>query len=518
MARKSRKHLQNTPNEQKSIMIEKSYIAGVYTRTSSQEQRGDSIGNQKYIADQYIRENSDIELHKVYVDYGISSFERFRPGFEEMLLDIESKSINCIIVKDISRFNRDYLETGDYLQRKFPAWGVRFISVNDNYDSLRSDATQLGIALWSLLSYQYSINLSKNIQTAIAFKQKTGTYIPAKLPYGYRKIRSEQGVVWIQDENAAPAVQQIFKEALSGLSAFAIAGALNKQNIPAPSSAFWSSGSILRVLKNISYTGTFVTSKTRNNIVAGKKTIRLPSEDWIKHYGHHIPIIDELTFHNVQYMLANRHLFIPRQEKTEDFFCKKLYCGICGRKMRLKLSTNGNIYYICPRRDEASSSCPNKSKSEIKLKRQVFYMLSNKIKRLGIEFRDTLAYEKSPYFLKKTKKEDTMLQVNEQEINRLFHLFKQLYEESVINNTIYSTDIQELLRHLTQVRTSLQERNLEIMRARNEYQLNESSSSLKFQPYHMFCDYDELTQEMLDAMVVNLFVDLDGVRVEEKRF
>ncbi|MCL1976245.1 MAG: recombinase family protein [Firmicutes bacterium] len=469
MARKSRKHLQNIPEEQKSSITEIKYIAGIYTRTSSQEQNEDSIENQKSITERYIQENSDIELRKVYVDYGISSFSRFRPGFDEMLLDIELKFINCILVKDISRFSRDYLEAGDYLQRKFPLWGVRFISVTDNFDSLRSDATQLKIALWSLLSYQYSIDLSKKIQEVISHKQATGTYIPAKLPYGYKKVYSKQGTEWALDEQTAPIVQQLFLDVLSGLSAFAVASNLNKQKVPAPSSEFWSSGSIIRVLKNMTYIGTLVTRKTQNNIIAGRRTIHLPPEDWIRHIGHHDPIIDEKTYYAVQQVLSQRHSFTSRQSQPEDFFCGKLYCGICGRKMRLKRSGNGSIYYICPRRDEAGASCANKARSEVKLKRQVFLVLAKRIDELRICYQDTIAYEKSPYYLRKTGEQAMTIQAYEQELERQFQVFKRLYEESIIKHTIRSADIQGLLRHLLRVRTTLQERHASIVKTRDEY-------------------------------------------------
>ena len=516
MARKSRKHLQNAPDKQKDPVVGKSYMAGIYTRTSSYEQKGNSIENQRSIAERFIRENPDIELRKVYVDYGISSFNRFRPGFDEMLLDIESKSINCIVVKDISRFSRDYLEAGDYLQRKFPLLGVRFISINDNFDSFRSDAKQLGIALWSILSYHYSIDLSKKIQEVISFKQESGTYIPAKLPYGYTKVHTSHGIDWALDERTAPIVQQIFKGSLSGLSAYAVASELNKQKMPAPSSEYWSSGSVLRILRNVSYIGTFVTRKTRNSIIGGRKTIKLPQETWLRHQGHHTPIIDEKTWCTVQHTLSGRRSFISRRDQTEDFFCRKLYCGICGRRMRLKHSVNGNSYYICPRRDAARSSCPNKASGEAKLKNQVFHALSERIDALRICYQDAIEYEKSPYYLRKTIEQDEQIQIFKRENERLFQIFSRQYEESIVNQTINSTDIQGLLRHLTRVRSALQKRLADIVRTRAEYRENESSDSKKFQPYQMLCGCSELTPQMINEMVEKVFVDIDSVRVIEK--
>ena len=513
MARKSRKHLQNQPVEQTSQVLEKLYYAGIYARTSSHEQRGDSIETQRMIAENYIKDNSGIDFRKFYTDYGISAFDRYRPGFDEMLLDIESGSINCIIVKDFSRFTRDYLEAGDYLQRVFPRLGVRFISVNDGFDSIRDDATQLRIALWSLLSYYYSIDLSKKIQAVIAYKQKEGSYVPARLPYGYKKVRTELGIEWMPDDLTAPIVREMFKDALSGLSAYAIAGKLNKQKIKAPSSELWSNGTVLRLLRNISYTGTLVTRKTRNNIASSRKTIKIPPAEWIRHYSHHAPIVDDISFYSVQRMLSSRHSFPPRSRQSEDFFCGKLYCGICGRKMRLKRSSNGYNYFICPQRDAASSSCPSKSKSEVKVKKQVLHALTKKIDDMRICYQETVAYEQSPYFLKMSNDQVKTIQSLEQERERQYQVFTRLFEESVKNNTNASADIRGLLLHLMRVRSITQKRLSDIVQARDEYLANESSSSKKFDQYKMFCEHSELTTQMVSEMAEKILIDIDGVRV-----
>jgi len=116
------------------------------------------------------------------MDSGISAFAYMRPGFEDMLYDIQNKIINCVVVKDISRFSRDYLEAGDLLQKKFPAWETRFISINDDFDSLYSDATGLQMALRTLVAYEYSKDLSRKISSAISIRQNSGIYIPPRLP------------------------------------------------------------------------------------------------------------------------------------------------------------------------------------------------------------------------------------------------------------------------------------------------------------------------------------------------
>jgi predicted site-specific integrase-resolvase len=134
LARKSRKYLQNKADISAPVAVRKAFIAGVYVRVSSTGQEGNSIDNQRRIAESYIESQTDIELYKVYIDDGISSFAAIRPSFSDLLLDIEAKLINCVVVKDISRFSRNYIEAGNFLERQFPSREIRFISVNDHFD------------------------------------------------------------------------------------------------------------------------------------------------------------------------------------------------------------------------------------------------------------------------------------------------------------------------------------------------------------------------------------------------
>ena len=242
MARKSRKHLQHAQVEENK---QNQYTAGIYARTSSEEQKGNSIENQIQIAKTYIQSKAEIKLHKTYVDYGVSSFAHARPSFKDMILDAEAKVIDCIIVKDISRFSRNHLETGDFLERKFPLWGTRFIAISDDLDTLCCDATKMEIALKSIMYYSTSLDISQRTQSAIAVLQRYGSYVPARLPYGYIKEQTEEGIKWSLNEGAASIVQQIFERALSGLSAYAIASELNNKKIPSPNSDFWTSKTIL---------------------------------------------------------------------------------------------------------------------------------------------------------------------------------------------------------------------------------------------------------------------------------
>jgi len=514
VARKSRKHQHNAPAEQKT---QKQYTAGIYARISSREQKGGSIENQIRIAEQCIQSNPDIRLHKVYTDFGFSSFASYRPGFEELLSDVEAKTINCIIVKDISRFSRDYIEAGDLLERKFPKWGIRFISVGDDFDSLHDDSTKIEVALQSLWYYSYSIDLSKKIQSAIKTRQEIGSYTPARLPYGY--VKAQNGcrcVKWCIDEITAQTVRYIFKNALDGLSAYAIASSLNRLNTLAPNSKFWTSSSVLRILRNNSYIGTFVTGKTRNDRSAEFRLTSVPPEEWIRHYDHHAPIIDEITFNSVQRMLSERCSPIPTIKKVADFFGGKLYCGLCGRKMRAKRSANGSTYYICPRRDESASSCTNKSRSETKLKQQVFLDLCETFRKLRAEYQKMLDFEDSPYFQWRKKEQSQLLRTYANDLERQNQLFQMLYEYGVSKHLSHSADFRELMRYLRNVRSALQDKISDIEQSRKEYQEAKSHDNVKFHMCMRVQGYDELTKELIAETIHSVNVYPDGVKINLK--
>lgn len=303
MARKSRKHLQEGV-QQGQVHLTPSprvYMAGVYVRISMDERpNASSIENQLTLAENFIATMPDIRLYQKYVDKGFSSFDSFRPGFENMLYDIDHHKIDCIIVKDLSRFSRDYLMTGEFLQKRFPASDIRFISINDGYDSLHDDPTRLSLALSTLISFSYSRDISNKVHSIIATKQKDGSYMPSQLPYGYQGTRGAQSPCWEISEAASKIVRRIFDMAMQDMSAYAIAGKLNADGIPAANSKYWSTGGVLRILRNETYIGTFITGKTRNEITDRIRSIPISRDQWIRHVHHHAPIIDERIFYTVQ--------------------------------------------------------------------------------------------------------------------------------------------------------------------------------------------------------------------------
>lgn len=513
LARKSRKHLQNQQqNTQKAKPTPPTYIAGIYARVSSDENSDGSIENQINISEAFINERPNIKLHKVYMDSGISAFAVMRPSFEDMLYDIQNNIINCVIVKDVSRFSRDYLEAGDLLQKKFPTWGTRFISINDGFDSLYADATGLQMALRTLIAYEYSKDLSKKISSAISVRQNSGIYTPPRLPYGYKKVKTSQGIQWQLDEPKSKEVRKIFNAALEGNSAYSIASFLNTRSVPAPKSEYWTPGSVLRILRNETYTGTFITGKTRSKLTDRPKTISVSSDKWIRHRHHHPPIIDEIMFYTIQ-----RELEIhtsPEKKKSEevDFFCGKLYCGICGRKMKRKRAVNGSVYYICPRKDE-SNTCPNKARNAEKLKKQVYQHIRQKIDEAQVYRTEMLTFEQTPYFLNRQKEQHHQLEVLRSELERQIDLFRTVNEKSIEYGCDNTPDTQELFQYLASVRNNLREKISEIECAMDEYWCNESSKAVWIQPLFEFKDCPCLTREMVENVIEKIKIYMDTVGI-----
>ena len=497
------------PNMQITKPMEPTYTAGIYARISSDEYlNGVSVENQIHIAEDFIKLNPYIRLHRIYIDRGVSSFAPVRPAFNDMLNDIQNGTINCIIVKDISRFSRDNLEAGDLLQKTFPVWKTRFISINDNFDSLYADATELKMVLRSFAAYMFSADMSKKIKGTINARQKAGMYVPPKLPYGYMKVRSGNGVDWKIDDTKSEVVKGIFTLALEDNSPYKIARILNDNFTPAPNGELWTSSSVRRILKNESYIGMFITGKTHNRLTMQPRTIPVDHSEWIRHENHHVSIIDEDIFYKVQKMLQQRLVPISKIRTENDFFCGKLYCGICGRKMKMKRSANGSTYYICSRRNEIGG-CSNSAKSASKIKQLVYEQVKLKIDE-AMEYREKmLQFESSPYFVHWEREQDLKLEKLKSELEHQHLLFRNIFKDTVIAGTDKTANAHNLQAHLSVVRNNLNQQINEVEAALHNYWANESSKRNVVREYLEFADVDCLSKEMVIKLVGRVYFNVD---------
>ena len=258
------------------------FKAAAYLRLSkedavvgSKKTESDSITNQKSLILNFIKEHPDIELGECYIDDGYTGVLFDRPAFKTMLDDIGSGKINCVIVKDFSRFGREYINAGKYLQKLFPSLGVRFISLNDSYDSFDNNNSQgMLLSLKNLINDNYCRDISVKIRSVLDSKRKNGEFVKNYSPYGYKKCTDDHNKIEI-DEYAAEVVKDIFAHIISGYSLGKIADKLNELCIKTPmdhriengekistnfrkgTTAKWSQNVVRRIAENPVYIGTF---------------------------------------------------------------------------------------------------------------------------------------------------------------------------------------------------------------------------------------------------------------------
>lgn len=334
------------------------YQAAAYIRLSKEDgdkTESDSIANQKKLITDYLKVQTDCTLHDIYVDDGFSGTTFSRPGFERMIADIETGKINCVVVKDLSRFGRDYIETGKYLERYFPDHTVRFIAITDHIDSAKC-AYDMLLPIKNIFNEQYARDISCKIHASITAKQKSGDFIGAFASYGYRKSPVDKNKLVI-DPPAADVVRKIFTLYLEGCGKVRIAAILNNKGIPCPSeykklngehyrnsnrlesTSYWTYSTINRILHNEMYLGNMVQGKKSQQM--RKKAKRKKQSDWMIVPGTHEAIIDQSTWEKVQDLLhrKTRNLDFNSEQNIYAGFLK---CGDCGRAL-VKKGTN----YYC---------------------------------------------------------------------------------------------------------------------------------------------------------------------------
>lgn len=360
---------------------EKQFYAAMYLRLSKEDtdmnigDRGsfnksesNSIGNQRELIKSFLREQPDIELYDIYVDDGFSGSNFDRPEFKRMIGDIEAGRVNCVIVKDLSRFGRDYIESGRYIQKTFPALSVRFIALTDHFDSLSADTGESSIVLpvKNFINDSYCRDISTKVRSQLAVKRKNGECIAAFAVYGYRKSETDKNRLVI-DEYAAENVRRIFAWKIEGMAVSAIAEKLNNLGILSPKeykksmgiqyhggfsgtmSSGWGSTTVKRILTNEVYLGHMVQGKTEKVNYKVKRQNIKPVEEWVKVENTHAAIVSADDFAIVQHLLKADGRKSP-ESGTLNPFAGILFCGDCGQQMIRRMTRyNGTakVHYIC---------------------------------------------------------------------------------------------------------------------------------------------------------------------------
>ena len=342
-------------------------IACMYLRLSREDgdsSESNSISNQRQIIKSYAKEN-DIKLSYEYVDDGYSGSNFDRPHFKNMINDLNKGKFNIIIVKDLSRFGRDYIESGKYLQKIFPEKGVRFISINDNYDSENADMsdTHLILPIRNFINDSYCRDISMKVKSSKEVKRKNGEFIGAFAPFGYKKDDKDKHKLVI-DKEVSHIIERIFNMKIEGYSSKAIADFLNSIGTITPSkhkenngdnfntgfvvkNAKWDAKMINRIISNKVYIGVLEQGKTTKLNYKSKKEIDVSKEDWIVIQNAHEPIISKSI-----YLLANKMLLrdVKQSKDKPCILSGMLYCKDCGSPMvrrKVKAKDGYNIFYIC---------------------------------------------------------------------------------------------------------------------------------------------------------------------------
>ena len=339
------------------------YDTALYLRLSKEDgdvasgskNESNSIANQKSLIMDYLQSRPEFRVVSIREDDGFSGTDFNRPAFQAMMEDVKKGVINCIIVKDLSRFGRNYIEVGRYLEKLFPMLGIRFIAVNDNYDSLEADtAHDIVVPFKNLINDSYCRDLSVKIRSHLAIKRKKGEFIGAFACYGYLKDENNRNQL-VVDTYAGQVVQDIFRMKINGMSQYRIADALNEQGILSPMEykkylgshfessfkvnpkAVWTAKAVTRILTNEVYTGVLVQGKqtTPNHKVKVRQEV--DEADWIRVENAHESLIDRVLFDIVQNLMGRDTRTSPNE--TQVFPLSGLvYCGDCGHPMVRKIS------------------------------------------------------------------------------------------------------------------------------------------------------------------------------------
>lgn len=352
------------------------YKAALYIRLSVEDgdkEESNSVTNQRMLLNDFLNDNPDIELYDTYIDDGFSGTDFERPGFEKLLEDLYSKKFNTVIVKDLSRLGRNYIEVGNYIEKIFPLFNIRFIAINDQIDSIKNpdSVNSVIVPFKNLINDEYCRDISNKIKAVLNVKMKKGEYVGAYAPYGYLKDPKDIHHLII-DEEAAKVVKLIYELTLNGLGRTAIAKKLNELGILNPTGHraeelkmripvaedkrnikySWCSTTVRQILKNAMYCGDTIQHKGKLISYKIHKRVLLPEEEWVVVKDTHEAIIDRETFDKVQKEILGRDTKMNSDGKI-SIFAGHIKCADCERAMSKKVAskykgkTREYYHYMC---------------------------------------------------------------------------------------------------------------------------------------------------------------------------
>ncbi len=454
------------------------YHAAVYVRLSKEDgdkEESDSIVNQKDLIRAFLADKPEICICGEFVDDGYSGADFNRPSFKRMVSQIEAGQIDCVVVKDLSRFGRNFVEAGRYIDQIFPAMGIRFIAVNDHYDSVngRTSSDRILIPFKNLINDAFCRDISIKVRSQLEIKRKKGDFIGSFAVYGYQKSPEDRHKLAV-DDYAAGIVKDIFRWKLEGASQQRIADRLNERGILSPmeykrfcglsyQSGFqvnpksrWTAVTVGRILRNEFYIGTLVQGKRTTPNHKVKKTIVKPSGEWVRVENSHPPIIDREDFLAVEKLLLQDTRVAPNEQEVY-LLSGLVFCGDCGQNMvRNSVCRNGKtyVYYMCGN-NRTNRACSSHRISDNLLEESVFLSLKQHIDNIADMGRILAYLETLPYHQAEVEKVDIQRVKRQEEAERYRRLKSSLYEsltEGLIDKAeylemkaIYDAKLQEVL-------------------------------------------------------------------------
>lgn len=511
------------------------YRAAIYVRLSKEDgdkEESDSIVNQKDLIKSYLSDKQDITACMECVDDGYSGADFERPNFRRMMKEIEAGNIDCVIVKDLSRFGRNFVEAGRYIDQIFPALGIRFIAVNDGFDSMngRTSSDRILIPFKNLINDAYCRDISIKIRSQLEIKRKKGDFIGSFAVYGYLKDPDDRHKL-VVDDYAAGVVRDIFKWKLEGASQQRIADRLNGCGELSPMEykrfcglnyqsgfqlnprAKWSAVAVGRILRNEFYIGTLVQGKRTTPNHKVKKTVQKPSREWVRVENSHTPIIDREDFYAVERLLLQDMRVAP-EEETVYLFSGLLFCADCHQNMvRNSVCRNGKtyVYYMCGN-NRSNHACTSHRISESVLEQSVFLALKQHIE-VVLNMERVLGYiETLPFRQEEVQKADAQLIKKQEETARYRRLKKSLYE-SMMDGLISKAEYLELKAVYDTKMQEAQAAEIKLKEEMENLLKNHSGNAAWIERFRQHQNITELTRHIVVTLIDRIDV-YEGCRMK----
>ena len=516
--------------------VAKPWKAALYIRLSREDGdkvESNSITSQREILKEYLKLHPDIELHDFYIDDGWSGTNFDRPGFIRMMEDIYSGDVNCVIVKDLSRFGRNYTDAGNYLDNIFVRLQIRFIALNNGIDTATNNmnaATRcITVGVQNVINESLAATTSVNVRGTLNVNREQGKFIGSFASYGYMKDPNDHHKLII-DPETAPVVRMIFEKFIDGCSIIGIAKDLNEMGIPNPTAykklkgfnykhpagkkldGLWPDSSVRRILRNEMYVGNMVQGKNTTISYKIKQCRAIPKEDWIIVEGTHEAIVDRETFDKAQ-SLFNQFIRKAPQKSEVDLFSGFVRCADCLRAMNKKTNSHpyGTYhYYRCgTSRKMKKSSCTNHTIRIDKMELAVLASIQGMIDSAVEMDKLIKRINSSPVKKKESSHICSAIDTHTAELEKLKGMIIGLYPDwksGIISKEEYFT----LKEQLTEKTTSLEKALENLKRTNEEFKNGITEDNDFISHFKKYGKIDTLTRAMVVELIDKIYVHEGG--------